>query len=141
MKKQLLMLAVTLGLATTYTSCKKDDPKPAAFEYSLGAIHGTWRITHIETKDGKMFDVTTPIAEKNIAPTYATFNADGTYSGRGYFGEGKGTYKASGKTITCYIDGTEFMRYDVLSLDGNTCELRMYKPGSELSIKIRCKKQ
>lgn len=141
MKKFLFIFSAIMGLTTLQTSCKKDDPAPQRFEYALETLHGTWRITHIETKDGAMFDVTTPIAAKTIKPTYATFNADGTYSGRGYFGEGSGTYKASGKTITCYIDGTEFMKYDVLSLSGNICELRMSKPGSDLSLRIRCKKQ
>ena len=141
MKKQLLMLAVLFGLATTYTSCKKNDPTPPAFEYSISTLHGTWRITHVESKDGLMIDVTNPFVAKSFKPTYATFNADGTYSGRGFLGNGSGTYKASGKTITCYIDGKEFMKYDVLSLDGNTCELKMYEPGSEQSIRIRCAKQ
>ena len=141
MKKNLLLLAAVLGLSILPSSCKKDEPAPQRFEYAIETLHGTWRITHVESKDGSMFDVTTPIAEKTIQPTYATFNADGTYSGRGYFGEGSGTYKASGKTITCYIDGTEFMKYDVLSLSGNTCELRMSKLGSDLSLRIRCKKQ
>ena len=141
MKKQLLMLAVLFGLATTYTSCKKNDPTTPAFEYSIGTLHGTWRITHVESKYGLMVNVTDPIAERSFKPTYATFNADGTYSGRGFLGNGSGTYKASGKTITCYIDGKEFMKYDVLSLDGNTCELKMYEPGSEQSIRIRCAKQ
>ena len=41
--------------------------------------------------------------------TYATFNSDGTYNGRGYFGNGSGTYKISGNTIICYIEGEEYL--------------------------------
>lgn len=141
MKKFLIILSAIIGLTTFQTSCKKDNSDPQRFEYSLETLHGTWRITHIETKEGAMFDITTSIAEMSIEPTYATFNSDGTYSGRGYFGNGKGTYRAVGKTITCYIDGTEFMKYDVLSLNGNTCELRMHKSGSALTLRVRCQKQ
>ena len=81
------------------------------------------------------------LAEKVFKPTYATFNADGTYSGRGALGVGKGTYKAQGKTITCYVEGKEFLKYDVLSLSGKECELKVYQTGSSSSVRIRCKKQ
>ena len=81
------------------------------------------------------------LAEKVFKPTYATFNADGTYSGRGALGAGKGTYKAQGKTITCYVEGKEFLKYDVLSLSGKECELKVYQTGSSSSVRIRCKKQ
>ena len=68
--------------------------------------------------------------------TSATFNANGTYSGRGYFGYGNGTYKAEGKTIITYIGGKEYLRYDVIRLSGNTCELRMYQTGSDADIML-----
>lgn len=140
MKRFLLsMLAVAL-VACTFSSCSKDDDEPK-FDYPMETLVGKWRITHVEQKDGSMFDVTTAIAEKVFKPTYATFNTDGTYSGSGEFGNGSGTFKAIGKTITCYVSGKEYLKYDVLSLSGTQCELKMYETGSDSSIKIRCKKQ
>lgn len=46
-----------------------------------------------------------------------------------------------GKTITCFVDGKEYIKYDVLDLNGNKCELRMYMTGSDENIKIKCVKE
>ena len=141
MKKILITAIAIIGMVFAFSGCSKDDEPQNGFDYPLETLYGTWRVTHVEQKDGTMFDVTTSVAEMVFKPTYATFNVDGTYSGRGFFGNGSGTYKAKGKTITCFIDGTEYLKYDVLSLSGTQCELKMYKSGSTSSIKIRCKKQ
>ncbi len=141
MKKILITALAIIGMVLAFSACSKEDEPQNGFDYPLETLYGTWRVTHVEQKNGSMFDVTTPIAEMVFKPTYAIFNADGTYSGRGFFGNGSGTYKAKGKTITCFIDGTEYLKYDVLSLSGTQCELKMYKSGSTSSIKIRCKKQ
>ena len=74
-----------------------------------------------------------------IRPTYAKFNQDGTYVGRGYFGNGYGTYDISGKTITCYVDGHEYVRYDIVELMSNTCTLKMMMGGDSMDIK--CEKR
>lgn len=140
MKKLLLTMIALVGLVVAFSGCSKSD-EPNGFDYPQETLHGTWRVTHVEQKDGSMFDVTTSFAESVFEPTYATFKADGTYSGRGYFGNGSGTYKAQGKTITCFIEGVEYLKYDVLSLSGKQCELKMYQTGSTSSIKIRCEKQ
>lgn len=134
-------MVALVGLVVALSGCSKDDEPSNAFDYPMETLYGTWRVTHIEQKNGSMLDVTTPIAERVFEPTYATFNADGTYSGRGAFGDGSGTYKAKGKTISCFVDGQEYLKYDVISLVGTQCELKMYQSGSSSSIKIRCKKQ
>lgn len=141
MKNLLLTAIAIIGVVFAFSGCSKDDELQNGFDYPLETLYGTWRVTHVEQKDGTMFDITTSTAERFFEPTYATFNDDGTYSGRGYFGNGSGTYKAQGKTITCFVDGTEYLKYDVLSLSGTQCELKMYESGSTSSIKIRCRKQ
>lgn len=66
------------------------------------------------------------------------FNTDGTYYGRGYFGNGSGTYKARGKTITTYVDGQVFYNYTVKTMTGNEAELTMSSPqGSSIDIRVR----
>ncbi len=140
MKKKLLATVFLAVLAIVSISCSKDEPTNK-FDYPLETIYGTWRVTHVERENGTMLDVTSSIAEKHFKPTYATFNSDGTYSGRGFFGDGDGTYKAQGKTVICYIDGEEYLKYDILSLSGNQCELKMHQTDDKSSIKIRCKKQ
>lgn len=139
MKKYLLLALIALVAA----ACSKEETK-STFDYPMEALYGTWRVTHIEQKDGTMLNVTTWIAEKVFKPTYATFRRDGTYTGQGAFGDGKGKYKVYGKTITCYIDDDddEYVRYDVLYLNDDQAELSMYnseRPSS--TLRIRCKKQ
>lgn len=50
-------------------------------------------------------------------------------------------YTAEGKTITCFVGGKEYLKYDVLKLNGNKCELRMYMTGNDEDIKIKCVKE
>ena len=116
MKKTLFLLITILTIS--FIGCSDDDS-----EYK-DAIIGTWELTQIEGW--------TSIPRR----TYATFNSDGTYNGRGYFGNGSGTYKISGNTIICYIEGEEYVRYDIIELNSNSCTLNM-KIGSE-EFKIKC---
>ena len=78
MKNLLFTFIALVGLVITLGGCSKDKKKNG-FDYPIETLYGTWRVTHVEQKDGTMFDVTTPIAEKVFKPTSATFNADGTY--------------------------------------------------------------
>ena len=137
MKKYLFAV---LLCAMALVGCSEDD-EHQVFNYDLEMLYGTWRVTEIEQSDGSFFDVTTTVGEMVFEPTYATFNEDGTYSGRGFFGNGSGTYKAVGNTIYTYVDGEEYMRYEVISLAGNKAHLKMKENGSSSSIEIICTKQ
>lgn len=136
MKKVFLLSLFAIMMIVA--GCSSDNEPKSDFDMNL--LYGRWRITHVESK-GVMVDVTTPSGEAAFKPTYATFKKDGTYYGSGFFGNGSGTYKVKGKTIICYVEGVEYFRYDVISIQGTTCELKMYRTGSLSSIKIRCKKQ
>lgn len=129
MKQTLLFFALVLSIA--FTSCSKDDDEPK-FNYDINILIGTWEITEVDTGDG--YDIWV------LEATSATFNSDGTYVGKGYFGNGKGTYTAEDNTVTCYVDGKEFLKYDVINLAAKSCELKMYVEGGS-SIKIKCKKK
>lgn len=134
MKK--LLILTTLLCTLLFIGCSKDDdPK---FNYDLNTLYGKWKITHLYVTDGYI-DVSTYPGNTIVPATYATFKADGTYSGSGYFGNGSGTYKAVGNAVTCYIEGKEYARYDVITLSGNNCELTMSMGSS--STKIKCQKQ
>lgn len=124
MKKTLLLLISILTM--TFIGCSNDDDDS---EYK-DAIIGTWELTEIEINGNW---ITMP------KPTYATFNSDGSYTGRGYFGNGTGTYKISGNTVTCYIDGEVYIKYEIIDIIGNVCTLNMIV-GSE-SRKIICNKR
>lgn len=64
-----------------------------------------------------------------------SFKSDGTFYGKGYLGNGSGTYKATGNTIVTYLDGEEYIRYTVKSLSGDDAELTMSMDGESLDIK------
>ena len=70
-----------------------------------------------------------------------TFYSDGTYTGKGYFGNGNGTYKAEGDKIYTYVDGEEYFVYKIKSLKDNKAELLMGVTGSDDWIEIKVEKQ
>lgn len=63
MKNSLFTFIALVGLVITLGGCSKDKKKNG-FDYPIETLYGTWRVTHVEQKDGTMFDVTTPIAER-----------------------------------------------------------------------------
>lgn len=127
MKKIFLLMTVCL---IALSGCSKDED--TKFNYDIKTLYGTWQITHVDTKGGSDF------SPWILATTTATFNSDGTYSGSGYFGNGTGTYKAKGKTVTCYVEGKEYIKYDIISLESTLCTLKMYDETAAVTIK--CKK-
>lgn len=130
------VLLVLFSSFFLFTACQKEP----AFDYPMETLYGTWDGTDVKLSSGWV----------NIESSYyssvqfsITFYEDGSYYGRGYFGNGAGTYTASGKTIITYVDGVEYYRYDVISLVGNIGHLRMYHQGetmaesSEIEIKVK----
>lgn len=130
MRKMILMLAMMLPMV--FVSCS-DDENETKFDYDISMIYGTWVIQEIEI-DGVWIDW-------RLDKTSATFNPDGTYYGRGEYGNGRGTYIAEGKTITCYVDGEEYLKYDIIDLTDGFCELRMYTSYGDAESNIRCVKE
>jgi len=144
MIKKIIIMKKIIGillLAVIVLSCSKDSEAESKFNYDLNLLYGTWRITHIQNDDGSFMDITTSAAESLIEPTYATFKSDFTYTGKGFFGNGNGKYKAVGNSVITYVDGVEFLRYDIVSLTGTECQLIIKEPGTTSSIGIKCKKQ
>ena len=66
-----------------------------------------------------------------------TFEDDSTYTGKGEFGNGKGTYKLVEDTLFTYVKGKEYMRYVIKSLDDNMAELETKYYGEKMSIKVK----
>lgn len=135
--KKMFFLALVALLSV---ACSKSDDNPTT-NFPLENLYGTWRITEVEQSDGTMFNVTSDLAEAYFEPTYATFNKDNTFSGRGYFGSGSGTYKAEGSFITCYVEGVEFLKYEIEGFSNTECVLKIHKKGSSKTIKVKCTKQ
>lgn len=135
MKKTLFFVLFAV-IAIVFTSCSKDDDDN--FNYPMESVYGTWKGTAINT-DGNWVDITK--YPYTIFAFSIKLNSDGTYHGTGYFGNGDGTYKAKGNTIYTYVDGEEYLKYDIISFSGNKAELAMGKTSSDQTIKIKVEKQ
>ena len=105
-------------LSLCVTSCSKDDEDD--FAYPMEQLYGKWKATELKI-DGSWYDVTRyPYTRFGMN---ITFYEDGTFYGSGYLGNGSGTYKVSGKTITTYVSGKEYAVYTINSLSGNKADL------------------
>ncbi len=132
MKTKLIAITLLFTIALC-SSCSKEK---SAFDYPMTTLYGTWKAVSIQS-DGKWYDVTKyPYTKFGMS---ITFYKDGTFYGSGYFGNGSGTYKAKGKTITTYIDGKEYFVYTVNSLSNDMADLNM-SDGKGL-IRIKAEKQ
>ena len=130
-KSVLLMFAV---LAMVLSGCSSDDDDN--FNYPMSSLHGTWKGTSVKVK-GNWVDITKfPYTEFGFS---ISFYQDGTYYGKGYFGDGDGTYKTKKNIIYTYIDGEEYARYDIKSLSGNKAELTMTMDGESMDVKVEKK--
>jgi hypothetical protein len=132
-----LMLFVSVTMLSLCVSCSSDDEDSPL----QSKICGTWRITAIYKDSGTPIDVTTYPGNILMSPTYATFNEDGTYYGKGYFGTGYGTYKISGTNIYTYVGGEEYIHYEVLDYTDTTCKLKIEMTGSTKTLTVKCTKQ
>lgn len=134
MKHLFTIFSAILISAFVVTSCHKD--QGWTFDYPKEVLcTGTWNGTAVYTNN-HWVDITSPAYSK--LQFSIKFNTDGTYYGRGYFGNGSGTYNASGKTISTYVDGELFYIYTVKAMTGNEAELTMSSPqGSSIDIRVR----
>lgn len=124
-----LAFAMVAILSLSFVSCSDDD----ADSPYVSDIVGTWKLTEVKTSASGSY-ISWP-----FQATYASFNSDGTYTGRGYFGNGSGTWNLKGNTVTTYVDGELFFTYEIISVSGSNAELKMSTDGE--SIWIKCKKQ
>ncbi len=135
MRKVLFLLAMLPMVLLS--ACSNDDDEDS-FNYPMETLYGTWEGVEIDM-DGTIIDLTHGIYSKYLFS--ATFNSDGTYSGSGYFGNGSGTYKANGDMIYTYINRKEYLRYQVISMQGNTATLIMIMEGSDETLKVKVRKK
>lgn len=134
MKKITCVILLFSVLSLCITSCSKDDEDD--FAYPMEQLYGKWKATELKV-DGRWYDVTKyPYTRFGMN---ITFYEDGTFYGSGYLGNGSGTYKVSGKTITTYVSGKEYAVYTVNSLNSSKADLTL-RMGSE-SLQMIAEKQ
>lgn len=130
MKKYFYLMALCLPFLLL-ASCGSDDDDNESGP-TKSEIIGTWVLKEVaDNANG-------PFVSWPYERTTATFNANGTYTGTGKFGNGSGTWKQSGNTIETYINGQLYFSYEIISVSGNKAELKMSMDGS--SLWIRCEK-
>lgn len=136
MKKLFSMMLIMASMMCVFGSCSEDEENESKFNYPMQTLYGTWEATHI-----KLDDSWTSLTWLGSRYQFsATFYNDGRYYGRGYFGTGWGTYKASGNTITTFVDGEEYYLYNVHSLSSNEAHVTMGPRGGE-GLEVKFKKQ
>jgi hypothetical protein len=134
MKKVTHVMILLAMLSLCLTSCSKDDDD--VFAYPMEQLYGKWKATELKV-DGRWYDVTKyPYTRFGMN---ITFYENGTFYGSGYLGNGSGTYKVNGKTITTYVSGKEYAVYTVNSLNSSKADLTL-KMGTE-SLQMKAEKQ
>ncbi len=128
-KAALMMIICVLTIG--FSSCSKDNEYTPSGEIATNIV-GTWEIEQYNTGEG--------YHNWLLKTTKATFNKNGTYSGSGYFGNGTGTYKIKGSTITCYVEGEKFLIYKVISLEGAKATLSVTDAEDTDTLLIKCTK-
>ncbi|MBT9636506.1 lipocalin family protein [Segatella copri] len=92
MKKYLFFLLALVVASFAFISCSSDDDSDNG-DYDKSMIVGTWEMTAVKTSESGTY------VDWPFRKTYATFNADGSYYGSGYFGTGRGTWSLKGNTL------------------------------------------
>lgn len=116
-----IILLVAMSLSMVACSSKDDDEIDlGSFDYPKELLFGTWKASLIYS-GGKWVAI-------SEFPQYSmsiTFNKNGSFYGEGYLGNGSGTYRLSGKTITTYVDSKVYATYNVKSLSGGVANVTL----------------
>lgn len=129
MKKYLFLLLTLVVTSFAFISCSSDDDD----ELNKSEIVGTWKLTEVKMSDSG------PYVSWPFKATYASFKADGTYYGSGYFGTGSGTWSKKGNTVKTYVDGQLYASYEIISVSSTSAEMKITVDDERIWIK--CKKE
>lgn len=123
-------IAITVMLVMVcFTSCSDDGDDN---NISEDIIVGTWNLTDVEV-NGIWHNVTSGVYSSYGA--MIRFYSNGLYYGSGALGNGYGTWAASGKTITTYVDGNVYIKYMVSSYTDTAMQGTMKQGGTSMKFK------
>ena len=149
--KRLLSYLLILALPALFLACSKgnevansgsDDQNGQGntntntndFSLNREDIIGCWQVIQAKySEDAKMTDW-------EFEDTYAEFKDNGLYEGKGYFGNGQGTFSVEGNVITTKIDNVPFIVYEVTALEDEQAELTATLQSNKQKIWMVCKK-
>lgn len=127
MKKILFALAIMPLLAIGCSSDDDDDfknPSDIDFAYNIELLYGEWRATEVDVTEGLEVDLTEPVIELTVAPTYVTFAKGGAYQSKGVLGDGTGKYITKDKTVTTTV-GDKKVSFVVKSLSDKSAKIEI----------------
>lgn len=130
--KKIIKAFLLMALMLPVVSCEKEEEPD--FNYPKEAVYGTWDATDVNFGDG-WIDVTQSWIDFELS---LTLYEDGTFCGRGEFGNGCGTYTMYGNTIQTYINDKEYLKYEVVNLTAG--EFIVYDRSGD-SMKIKAKRR
>lgn len=133
MKKVFSMMSLLVMLNFCMTSCSKDDVDLGSFDYPTDELFGKWNASVIHVKGSLRWIVVSEYPRYSMS---ITFNRDGTFSGEGYLGNGSGTYRLHGKTITTYIDGKVYATYTVNDLSSSIADITLTMGGESIDMTV-----
>lgn len=133
MKKFLSMMPLLVMLNFCMTSCSKDDVDLGSFDYPMDELFGKWNASTIHVKGSLRWIIVEDYPRYKMS---ITFNSDGTFSGEGYLGNGSGTYRLYGKTITTYIDGKVYITYTVNDLSSGVANITATMGGESIDMTV-----
>lgn len=133
MKKVFSMMSLLVMLNFCMTSCSKDDVDLGSFDYPTDELFGKWNASTIHIKGSLSWIIVENYPRYKMS---ITFNSDGTFSGEGYLGNGSGTYRLYGKTITTYIDGKVYITYTVNDLSSGVANITATMGGEQIDMTV-----
>lgn len=122
---------LTLFLSVFFSACENDDN--VINEMNIEYLYGKWELTYADFGgEGKYDDL-------NYLGWYMEFRRDGSYYGYGFGESGYGTYKVNKWTVTTYVDGDFYLKYEVKALSKDYVSAIIYDADGN-NFNIRAKK-
>lgn len=135
MKDYTFLILLYVAIVLSFSSCSDDEDKDVSY-YPMEILYGTWEGTEIY-RDGRWIDLSN-WQYKDLVFSIK-FNRNKTYSVKGFFGNGSGTYKVVRNEITIYVRGEIYLKYyfTLLSSYNEAQIVISYNDGGTIILKIK----
>ena len=117
-------LKMSEEIKTVIVKFTKDYTPVVGFDHDIELLYGKWRATAVEGVGDEAIDLTSPVMEALVPPTYVTFEEEAVYKSEGILGEGTGIYGAKGKKISTFLDD-ELITFEMTELTAETARIEL----------------
>lgn len=112
---------------------KKDYTPEVGFDHDIELLYGKWRATSVEIEGEEPIDITSPVMEDLVPPTYVTFDNEGVYTSEGIMGEGTGIYGVKGERVSAFLN-EEIISFNMTELKAETARINLNAKALELPM-------